>query len=49
MDPQPHCLDLQRHPEGNECSVLRLLTDQLVSLELVDAISQVAIGNALKR
>lgn len=36
-------------PEGRERWTLRLLADQLVSLELVDSISHVAVGNALKK
>jgi transposase len=36
-------------PEGYERWTLRLLADELVSLELVDSISHVAVGNALKK
>lgn len=36
-------------PAGYERWTLRLLADRLVSLELVDDISHVAVGNALKK
>lgn len=36
-------------PEGQERWTLRLLADELVALELVDSISHVAVGNALKK
>jgi transposase len=36
-------------PEGREHWTLRLLADKLVELELVDTISHVAVGNALKK
>lgn len=36
-------------PEGRERWTLRLLADQLVALELVDSISHVAVGEALKK
>ena len=36
-------------PEGQARWTLRLLADQLVSLELVDSISHVAVGTALKK
>ena len=36
-------------PEGREHWTLRLLADKLVELELVDSISHVAVGNALKK
>jgi len=36
-------------PEGHERWTLRLLADELVALELVDSISHVAVGNALKK
>jgi len=36
-------------PEGYEHWTLRLLADELVSLELVDSISHVAVGNVLKK
>jgi len=36
-------------PEGHERWTLRLLADKLVSLELVDSISHVAVGNVLKK
>ena len=36
-------------PEGYAHWTLRLLADQLVSLELVESISHVAVGNVLKK
>ena len=36
-------------PEGYERWTLRLLAQELVSLELVDSISHVAVGNVLKK
>jgi transposase len=36
-------------PEGYDRWTLRLLADQLVSLELVESISHVAVGDALKK
>ncbi|KKM61316.1 hypothetical protein LCGC14_1532900, partial [marine sediment metagenome] len=36
-------------PEGCERWTLRLLADRLVALEVVDSISHVAVGNALKK
>ena len=36
-------------PKGREHWTLRLLADKLVELELVDSISHVAVGNALKK
>lgn len=36
-------------PEGHARWTLRLLADRLVELELVDSISHVAVGNALKK
>ncbi len=36
-------------PEGQARWTLRLLADKLVELELVESISHVAIGNALKK
>ena len=36
-------------PKGHEHWTLRLLADKLVELELVDSISHVAVGNALKK
>ena len=36
-------------PEGNARWTLRLLADQMVALDVVDQISHVAIGNALKK
>lgn len=36
-------------PEGYDRWTLRLLADRLVSLEVIDAISHVAVGEALKR
>ena len=36
-------------PQGRERWTLRLLAEELVSLELVDSISHVAVGNVLKK
>ena len=36
-------------PEGHDRWTLRLLADRLVSLELVDSISHVAVGDKLKK
>jgi len=36
-------------PEGYDRWTLRLLADRLVSLEVIDAISHVAVGEALKK
>ena len=36
-------------PQGHERWTLRLLAQELVSLELVDSISHVAVGNVLKK
>ena len=36
-------------PEGHDRWALRLLADRLVSLEVIDAISHVAVGEALKK
>jgi len=36
-------------PEGYERWTLRLLAEELVSLQLVDSISHVAVGNVLKK
>jgi len=36
-------------PEGHARWTLRLLADQMVALEVIDHISHVAIGNALKK
>lgn len=36
-------------PEGHERWTLRLLADELVALDLVDSISHVAVGEALKK
>jgi transposase len=36
-------------PEGHDQWTLRLLADRLVSLEVIDAISHVAVGDALKK
>ena len=36
-------------PEGYDHWTLRLLADELVALELVESISHVAVGNALKK
>jgi transposase len=36
-------------PEGYDHWTLRLLADELVTLELVESISHVAVGNALKK
>lgn len=36
-------------PEGYDRWTLRLLADRLVSLEIIDAISHVAVGEALKK
>lgn len=36
-------------PEGYDRWTLRLLADELVALELVDSISHVAVGDALKK
>jgi hypothetical protein len=36
-------------PEGNDRWTLRLLADRLVSLDLVDSISHVAVGDTLKK
>lgn len=36
-------------PEGRDRWTLRLLADELVTLELVDSISHVAVGKALKK
>ena len=42
-------LACSKPPEGHERWTLRLLADELVALELVDSISHVAVGNALKK
>jgi transposase len=42
-------LACSKPPEGREHWTLRLLADKLVELELVDSISHVAVGNALKK
>jgi len=36
-------------PEGHDHWTLRLLADELVALDMVDSISHVAVGNALKK
>lgn len=36
-------------PEGYDRWTLRLLADRLVSLEIIDTISHVAVGDALKK
>ena len=36
-------------PEGYDRWTLRLLADRLVSLEIIDSISHVAVGEALKK
>ena len=36
-------------PEGHDRWTLRLLADRLVQMELLDSISHVAVGNALKK
>jgi transposase len=36
-------------PEGHDHWTLRLLADRLVEMEVIDSISHVAVGNALKK